>query len=403
MNPPWLSIVGIGEDGTTGLSAAARDAISSARLVVGGTRHLALAESVITGEKWPWASPMRETLPSLLAARPEPVAVLASGDPFCFGVGPMLAATVAAGEWRCLPAPSCLSLACARLGWALQEVATISFCGRPLAPLAALLQPGARVLALSADDTTPRAVAAFLTERGFGPSEIILLETLGGPRERVRTTTAASFDLGDTHRLNLLAITLHAGPEARIIPLATGIDDDAFAHDGQITKREIRAATLSALAPRRGGLLWDIGTGSGSIAIEWMLCHPANHAIALDRRADRLAHAAANAERFGVPGLHCIEGAAPASLKGLQAPDAVFIGGGAQGAGVIDTGWAALKPGGRMVINAVTIETEAVLIAAHARLGGTLSRIGVERLSPVGRMHGYRPAMTVTQWMAVKP
>lgn len=399
----WLAILGIGEDGAQGLSAEARDLLAGASLVVGGARHLALAGGLITGQRRTWPSPIADILPVLSTHRPAPAVVLASGDPFCFGVGPLLAGAFDAGEWRCLPVPSCLSLACARLGWAQQDVETISFCGRPLDPLVTLLHPSRRILALSADAGTPAAVAAFLEARGFGPSEIVVLEALGGANECVRATTAAAFDLGPVHPLNLLAITPRALPGTRILSLAPGLPDDAYGHDGQITKREIRAATLAALAPLRGGMLWDIGAGSGSIGIEWMRGHPANRAIAIDRNAGRLARAGANAAALGVPGLQLVEGPAPDALTGLAAPDAVFIGGGAQGAGVIATAWRALRPGGRIVVNAVTIETEAVLFTALRDHGGTLTRLGVERLDSVGSMHGFRPAMTVTQWAATKP
>ncbi len=400
--PPFLSILGIGEDGIAGLAETARDLLRRAALVIGGARHLSLADPLITGERMVWPSPIAAAVPAILARRPDPVVALASGDPFCFGVGTMLAAAVPAGEWLCLPAPSSFSLACARLGWSLQDVATISFCGRPVEALAPLLHPGTRVLALSADATTPARVAALMAVQGFGPSRITVLEALGGPRERIREATASGFALADIQALNLLAIEVKAGAEARILPLS-GLEDDAFQHDGQITRQEIRAVTLAALAPRRGALLWDIGAGSGSIAIEWLLRHNSNRAIGIERNAERLARAAANATRLGVPSLHLVQGSAPAALDGLPAPDAVFIGGGAQAEGVMETGWTALRPGGRMVINAVTIETEALLFVAWRRLGGTLTRIGVERLDAIGSMHGFRPGMTITQWAATKP
>ena len=402
-NRRWLAILGIGEDGVEGLSGAARALVSGAELVVGGARHLALADGLIRGERLAWPSPLSAAIASICARRGSPVAVLASGDPFCYGVGNSLLRHVPADETLCLPAPSAFSLACARLGWPLQETATVSFCGRPIEPLAPLLQPGARILALSADAETPAALAAFLRERGFGPSALHLLEALGGPRERIRSTRAEQFDLDAVDALNLVAIEVVAGPAAKIIPLAAGLADDAFEHDGQITKREIRAVTLSTLAPRQGELLWDIGCGSGSIAIEWMLRHPANRALAFDENAGRAARAARNAASLGVPGLEIVTGHAPEALAGQPAPDAVFIGGGAQDAGVIDAAWAALKPGGRLVANGVTVETEALLIAARARLGGTLTRLSVERLDQIGSMHGFRPAMTVTQWAAAKP
>jgi precorrin-6Y C5,15-methyltransferase (decarboxylating) len=299
--------------------------------------------------------------------------------------------------------PSCIALACARLGWAAQDCAVISFCGRPLAPLAPLLQPGARILALSADAGTPGLVATLLQARGFGPSIIHVLEALSGPRERIRSTTAAWFRLADIHPLNLLAIEVAAAPGAQPIPLTSGLPDALFEHDGQITKQEIRAVTLAALAPRRGELLWDIGAGSGAIGIEWMLRHPANQAVAVERHPERAARAARNAVSLGVPHLHVTGAPAPLALAGLPPPDAVFIGGGAHEPGIIETAWAALPPDGRLVANAVTVETEAALLAARARLGGTLSRLSVERLDRIGGMHGYRPAITVTQWQAVKP
>jgi precorrin-6Y C5,15-methyltransferase (decarboxylating) len=402
-NRRWLAILGIGEDGVEGLSAAARALVSGAELVVGGARHLALADGLIRGERLPWPTPLAQAFPAICARRGSPVAVLASGDPFCYGVGNKLLRHVPAEETLCLPAPSAFSLACARLGWPLQDTATISFCGRPIEPLAPLLQPGARILALSADASTPAALAAFLRSRGFGPSVLHLLEALGGPREQIRTGPADGFDLGAVDALNLVAIEVAAAPGAQVLPLSAGLADEVFEHDGQITKREIRAVTLSTLAPRRGESLWDIGCGSGSIAIEWMLRHPANRAIAIDENPERAARAARNAASLGVPGLEIITGRAPASLAGLPRPDAIFIGGGAQDDGVLDAAWAALKPGGRIVANSVTVETDALLIAARARLGGTLTRLSVERLDQIGSMHGFRPAMTVTQWAAAKP
>ncbi len=401
MNPPWLAILGVNEDGA--LSLAASGLLGDAALVVGGARHLALADALIHGERMVWSNPLAASLDAIMAGRPRPVVVLASGDPFCYGVGSTLAGLVPAVERLCIPAPSSLTLACARLGWAVQDCATISFCGRPLAPLAPLLQPGARILALSADAGTPGLVAKLLQARGFGPSVLHVLEALSGPQERIRSTTAAWFRLSDIHPLNMLAIEVAAAPGAQTIPLASGLPDSLFDHDGQITKQEIRAVTLSALAPRRGERLWDIGAGSGAIGIEWLLRHPANQAIAIERHAERAARAARNAVSLGVPHLHVAGAPAPGALLGLPPPDAVFIGGGAHEPGVIDTAWAALPADGRLVANAVTVESEAALLSARTRLGGTLSRLSVERLDRIGGMHGYRPAITVTQWLATKP
>jgi len=400
MNPPWLAILGIGEDGA--LTPTAETLLANAVLVVGGERHLALADRLIRGDRSTWSSPMDRTLADIAARRPAPVAVLASGDPYWFGAGATLARHVPVAETQCIPAPSAFTLACAALGWALQDCVTLSFCGRGFGPLLPALQPGARILALSADADTPAAVAALVAARGFGPSRLWILEALGGPGHRIRTSSAAGFDMDGVHPLNMVAIEVAAAPGAQVIPLASGLPDDAFEHDGQLTKREIRAVTLSTLAPRRGQVLWDVGCGSGSVGIEWCLRHPANQAIGIDGGRDRAARARRNAAALGTA-LQVVDGSAPGALAGLMQPDAVFIGGGAADPGVIDAAWDALPPDGRLVANAVTIETEAALLAARARLGGTLTRLSVERLDRIGAMHGYRPAMTVTQWLAVKP
>jgi precorrin-6Y C5,15-methyltransferase (decarboxylating) len=400
MTPPWLAIIGIGEDGH--LAPAALTLLERAELVAGGRRHLALAEAHIHGERLAWPSPIEAAFPALLARRGRQVAVLASGDPHCYGVGTQLAALVPAAEMICYPGVSAFALAGARLAWPAQETATISFCGRPLDAIAPLLQPGARVIALSATAETPGALATTLRDRGFGPTRMHVMEALGGPHERIRTTSATAFDLTDIHPLNLIALEIAADPGAVIQHLATGLPDALFAHDGQLTRREIRAITLSSLAPRRGDLLWDVGGGAGSIGIEWMLRHPANRAIAIEADPVRATRIASNAARLGVPALQVVQGWVPDALADLPKPDAISLGGGAHNPGVIETAWSALSPDGRLVANAVTIETEAALLAARTRLGGTLLRIALERLDSVGSMHAYRPAMTVTQWTVTK-
>ena len=396
---PWLAIVGIGEDGVEGLGAGARAAIAEARLVLGGERHLALARPLIGGERMAWPSPLTDAIPAILARRGSPVAVLASGDPFCFGIGGTLTRAVPPGEMLCLPAPSAFGLACARLGWALQEVETISFCGRPLEAIRPLLQPGVRVLALSADHTTPTALAALLTRWGFGETRITVLEAMGGPDEDCFTFKAIKAVHDRIAPLNLMALEVAGGPA---LPLTPGLDEDWFDTDGQITKREIRALTMAALATRRGERLWDVGAGSGSVGIEWMLRHPSCQAIAIEARADRAARIARNATALGVPGLEVRHGTAPEALVGLPAPDAVFIGGGATNTAITEACRAALPPGGRLVINAVTLETERAVMECHARWGGRLTRIGIERLAPLGAMQGFVPARTVLQYRALK-
>jgi precorrin-6Y C5,15-methyltransferase (decarboxylating) len=399
----WLSIVGIGEDGVEGLSAVARGLVAAADIVFGGDRHLGLAASLIRGEAKPWPSPFSRGIDAVLALRGRQVCVLASGDPFFYGVGSVLAGHVAPEETLVVPAPSAFSLAAARLGWALPDIALVSVHGRALDRIRPQLHPGARVLALTSDSEGPKALARLLAETGFGDSRFTVLEALGGVRERVRTTTAAGFDFADVAELNIVAIEVAASPGARIIACTPGLADALFEHDGQITKREIRAVTLSALAPLKGEMLWDIGAGSGSIGIEWMLAHSSLRAIAVEARADRAARIRRNAAYFGVPGLEVIEARAPEALAGLAAPDAIFIGGGASQHGVLDAAIAALRPGGRLVVNAVTLATEAALIARHAAQSGTLTRIEIARAEPVGEKTGWRPAMPVTQWAWVKP
>ena len=327
--------------------------------------------------------------------------MLASGDPFVHGVGSVLLRHIDPRETVAVPAPSTFSLAAARLGWALPETTQLSLHARSLDLIRPHLQPGARVLALTSDGEGPGVLARLLSEIGFGHSRLTVLEALGGPRERVRATTAAGFDLGDVGPLNAVAIEVEASPGARVLARAPGLPDALFEHDGQITKREIRAITLAALSPRRGELLWDVGAGAGSGAIECMLADPLMRAIAIEARSDRASRIRRNAAAFGVPGLDVIEGVAPAALAGLAQPDAIFIGGAARS--VLDAAVRALRPGGRLVVNAVTIETEALLMARRATLGGELSRIAITRVEAIGGREGWRPALPVTQWVWVKP
>jgi len=384
-----------------GLPPAARALVEGAEIVFGGARHLALAAPLIRGAAHPWPSPF--DVAPVLAARGRRVAVLASGDPFLHGVGATLLRHLPATEVLALPAPSAFSLAASRLGWALQEVVPLSLHGRPVELIRPHLHPGARLLALTSDAAGPAAVAALLVREGFGESGVTLLEALGGPREAIRPFRAADGPPDRVDPLNLLAIEVRAAPGARVLPFAPGLPDAWFEHDGQLTKRAIRAVTLSALAPRRGALLWDVGAGAGSIAIEWMLADPSLRAVAVEARPDRAARIRRNALALGVPGLAVVEGAAPDALGGLPPPDAIFLGGGATDPGVLDAALNALRPGGRFVVNAITLETEALLLARRAALGGEMLRLAVSHASPVAGMTGWRPAMPVTQWVWDKP
>jgi precorrin-6Y C5,15-methyltransferase (decarboxylating) len=399
----WLSIVGIGEDGVDGLSSIARGLIGTAEIVFGGRRHLALAAPLIRGAARPWPIPFDGAAAEVLGHRGRQVCVLASGDPFHYGVGAVLARRINVREMIAMPAPSAFSLAAARMGWSLPETVLLSVHGRTLDLIRPHLHPNAHILTLTSDGSGPAALAALLTESGFGGSRLTVLEALGGGQERVRGTTAAGFDLRAIDTLNTVAIEVESAADARVLARAAGLADDLFDHDGQITKREIRAVTLSSLAPRRGELLWDVGSGSGSIAIEWMLADPTTRAIAIERRAERAARIARNAAAFGVPGLQIVEGDAPDALAGLPAPDAIFVGGGAGDNGALDVAASALRPRGRLVANAVTTKTEALLLARHAALGGQLTRIAISRAGPVGAETGWRAAMPVTQWVWTKP
>ncbi len=395
----WLSIVGIGEDGVDGLSQGARILIENAEIVFGGARHLALAAPLIRGQAKPWPLPFSLAVGEVIGMRGRRTCVLASGDPFFYGVGATLAAHVSPEECWVIPAPSAFSLAAARMGWAIPETVLVSVHGRALDRIRPHLHPGRRILALTSDADGPAALARLLNEIGFGQSQLTVLEALGGTHERVRTACAGSFDLTGIAALNTVAIDVAARPGARILAYTPGLADDLFEHDGQITKREMRAVTLSALAPKRGELLWDVGAGSGSVAIEWMLADPSLSAIAIEARADRAARISRNAAAFGVPDLSVVKGTAPEALAGLAAPDAIFLGGGASVPDVFETCTAALKPGGRLVANAVTLETESELIARHAARGGALTRIAVSRADRVGNKTGWRSAMPVTQWI----
>lgn len=403
----WLAIVGIGEDGVEGLSELARGLIESAEFVFGGTRHLALAAPLVRGIARAWGSPIEESITAVFGYRGRQVCVLASGDPFQHGIGSILARHVSPDETIAVPAVSAFGLAASRLLWPLPTTTLVSLCGRSLDFIRPHLQPGARVLALTSGSSAPGAIANLLCSAGFGASQVTVLEALGGPRERVRSVRAAAFNLDQIAALNTVAVEVVAEPAARTLPRVTGLADELFEHDGQITKREIRALTLSALAPKRGQHLWDVGAGSGSVAIEWMLADSSLSAMAIERRSDRVDRIRRNAAAFGVPDLQVLEADAPRALVGLQAPDAVFIGGGARGPGVIETAQAALRAEGRLVINAVTLETEALLLRMHEQHGGNLLRVEVQRARAVGgeaaRLMGWRPAAPITQWTWVKP
>jgi precorrin-6Y C5,15-methyltransferase (decarboxylating) len=399
--PASLTVVGIGDDGFAGLARAARRALFDATVVYGGKRHLAMLPECVRARRERWPSPF--DIAPLLREAGARMCVLASGDPMLFGIGATLAREFGADRMRVLPAPSSLSFAAARLGWPLQEIATVSAVGRPLAAINAYLHNGARLFVLSGDGATPADIAARVTARGFGETKITVFEHLGGPLERRIDGLAHAWHTAPCAALNLIALECRASGNLPRIALTPGLPDDAFVHDGQLTKRDVRALTLARLAPAPRELLWDVGAGCGSIGIEWMRAHSSCRAIAVEAHPERQRFIEQNRDTLGVPALQLVAGAAPAALAGLAAPDAVFIGGGVTVPGVFDACWSALKRGGRLVANAVTLEGEAMLAECRKRHGGTLTRIALAEAQPLGDFETWRPALPITLYEAVKP
>ena len=398
---PWLTVVGIGEDGFKGLGRNARHALLRASRIIGGQRQLDLLPMCIRGERQLWPSPF--SLEPVLARRGEPVCVLASGDPMFYGVGASLARQVAAQELLILPAPSSVSLAAARLGWPLQDVVTLSVVARPLAALNAHLASGVRLLVLSNDGRSPALIASLLAESGFGPSRLSVFEHLGGAQEQRIDGLAQAWQHTCVADLNLVAIDCVADATAPRLSRLAGLPDSAFQHDGQLTKRDVRAMTLARLAPMPGELLWDVGAGSGSIGIEWMRAHPSCRALAIEADEGRQTLIEHNRDALGVPGLQLIRGKAPDALQGLEAPDAIFIGGGVTREGVFEACWQQLKPGGRLVANAVTLQSELALAHWREQHGGDLTRIHVAQAQPLGAFDTWRQALPITLLELVKP
>lgn len=394
----WLSIVGIGDDGLDGVAPIGRARIDQAEILVGGDRHLAMLPSD-SRLRIRWTSPIEDSIQKLLTYRGRSMCVLASGDPMCYGIGVTLTRRIAIDEIAIIPAPSAFSLACARLGWSLSEVETLSLCGRDPALLNAVLYSGARILVLSADRQTPAMVAEMLRDRGLAESSIVVLEHLGGTQERILESTVADWNHTDIADLNTIAITCSS---ASLPSRTPGLPDSVYQHDGQLTKREIRAVTLSTLAPTPGQLLWDVGAGCGSIAIEWMRSDRRCSAIAIESKVDRLNFIAHNANTLGVPNLKIIAGKAPIALQDLPQPDAIFIGGGLTTPELVETCWRSLAPGGRLVANAVTVETEAQLFQWQSKLGGELTRLAVQRAEPIGKFLGWKAMSPITQWCVIK-
>lgn len=399
---PEVTVVGLPADGWTALGEPSRAALVAAAVVVGAPRQLGLLPEAVTAVRVELPSPLRPGLRPLLAAhRGSRVVVLASGDPMHYGIGRTLVEELGAAAVHVVPAVSATALACARLRWPVESVSVVSVVGRPLACVGRALYDRARVLVLSAGAESPGQVLALLGDRGFGASVVTLLEDLGAGSERVSRVSSDTLP-PSISPLNIVAVECrHDGRRPRPA-LTPGLDDTAYENDGQLTKRHVRAVTLSTLAPAPGELLWDIGGGSGSIAIEWLRSHPACRAVSVERRADRAERIGRNAAALGVPGLDVLLGRAPEALVGLEPPDAVFVGGGLTTPGMLDAVVAALRPGGRLVANTVVIESEALVLEAFRRWGGDLARIDVAQPSRLGGHLAWQAARPVTQWSMTK-
>ncbi|MDT0202195.1 precorrin-6y C5,15-methyltransferase (decarboxylating) subunit CbiE [Nocardioides sp. AE5] len=403
-----VTVIGIGADGWEGLPVRLRTRVLEAGVVLGGARHLALLPPADQA-RVPWPRPLRERLPVLLAEYADrSVVALASGDPMLSGIGTTLVGLLGAEAVDVHPAVSSVALARARMGWSAESTYVVSLVGRPLERVLAALAPGRRLLVLSADETTPGALAGLLTAAGHGEARMSVLGDLGAEEEsRIDALAREWSQIAAVPRLNLVALAM---PEAREAAAGgtqygswvAGLPDDAFEHDGQLTKRDLRASALARLAPMPGQLLWDVGAGAGSIGIEWMRAHPTCRTIAVEAHPERAARVTRNAHALGVPDLVVVEGRSPEALDGLERPDAIFIGGGARGDGLLEKCQEALRPGGRLVVHGVTLETEALLATAYAAHGGELTRIGVETAAPIGGLTGWTPARAVTQWAWTK-
>ncbi|MEM0947170.1 MAG: precorrin-6y C5,15-methyltransferase (decarboxylating) subunit CbiE [Pseudomonadota bacterium] len=393
---PWLTIIGLGQDGTNGLSPASRRALHEAEVVIAPRRHLGLLPELVA-EMIEWPVPFADGLPILQGLRGRRVVAIVSGDPFWFGAGTVLARSFAAGEWTALPGVSTFSLAAARLGWPVERTLCLGLHAAPLTRLRPHLAPGVRVIVLLRDGRSVRGLARYLNDAGFADSRLVVMEALGGARERITHGIAETIGGEFEHPV---AVAIELAGEGAVIPSATGIDDAWFETDGQITKRPVRALAISALAPRPGEILWDIGGGSGSVAIEWLLAHPTTEAVCVEARPDRAARIRTNADRLGADRLAVIEGAAPAALDGLSAPQAIFIGGGLSDALLTDI-TACVDAGTRLVAHAVTLESEVLLAAWSKRLGGALLRIELSEVAPLGSKRAWKASYPLVQWQVV--
>jgi precorrin-6Y C5,15-methyltransferase (decarboxylating) len=399
----WLSIIGIGEDGLVGLSPLAISILNQAQIIFGGERHLFMLPPDDNREKIPWKSPFQTSISDIISRRGQAVCILASGDPLCYGVGTNILKDINISEITIIPAPSAFSLASSRLGWSLTEVETLSLCGRPVSLLQSYIYPGAKLLILSEGKHTPANVAEILISRGYGNSQITVLEKMGNTNERIITDIATNWQEKNIAPLNTIAVECIADKGIVGLSRFPGLPDSAFHHDGQLTKREVRAVTLSSLAPYPGELLWDVGAGCGSISIEWLRSDRRCRAIAIEQNASRINYIADNAAALGTPNLQIIPGKSTEVIENLPPPNAIFIGGGVTEPEILENCWNALLPGGRMVVNVVTLEGELILYQWYEKVGGNFTRIAIQRAEPIGsRFLGWKAMSPVTQWIGIK-
>lgn len=401
MTQVWLSIIGIGEGGLRGLNKSANASIGGAEVFVGGTRHLAMLGDD-PRPRMTWDNPLRETVAKIKALKGRQVCVLASGDPMSYGIGVTLTREIGLDQCLVIPHQSAFSLACAQLGWPLAEVDCLTLHGRPLGLLNLHLRPNARLLILSEDGTTPKQVASLLKANGYGDSAIAVFEHMGGPKEKRHDGVARTWRR-KTADLNTIAVVCRVDTGANRLMRPAGLPDDVYQHDGQLTKREVRAITIAALSPAPGEVMWDVGAGAGSIAIEFLRAEPTARAFAIEQNPKRIANIIANGENLGVRNLNIIEGSAPTALKGLAKPDVIFVGGGVSNAKVLQACWRALPSGGRLIANAVSMEGEAQLFAFMQRHGGEMTRIAISHLDGMGDLHAWRAMRAVSQYAGQKP
>jgi precorrin-6Y C5,15-methyltransferase (decarboxylating) len=397
----WLSIIGIGEDGLAGLSPIAVSCFDKAKIIFGGERHLSMLPPDDNREKIPWKSPFTTSITEIISRRGQAVCILASGDPLCYGVGTTILKDIPISEITIIPAPSAFSLACSRLGWSLTDVETLSLCGRPVSLVQSYIYPGAKLLILSEGKNTPGHVAEILINRGYGNSQITVLE-MGNIEETIITDIATNWQEENIALLNTIAVECIADRGIVGLSRFPGLPDSAFHHDGQLTKREVRAVTLSSLAPLPGELLWDVGAGCGSISIEWLRSDRRCCAIAIEQNSTRLNYIADNATALGTPNLQIIAGKALEVIPNLPAPNAIFIGGGVTASEILENCWDVLLPGGRMVVNVVTLAGEQRLYQWYEKVGGNFTRIAIQRAEPIGKFLGWKSMSPVTQWVGVK-